>query len=31
MSKVQKEIEASLKMVVETIRQFYNQTKGESI
>ena len=31
MSKVQEEIEASLKMTVETMKQFYNQTKGESI
>ena len=31
MSKVQKEVEASLKIAVETIKQFYNQTKGEFI
>ena len=31
MSKVWEEIEASLKMAAETMKQFYNQTKGESI
>ena len=31
MSKVQEEVEASLKMIVETMKQFYNRTKGESI
>ena len=31
MSKVQKEVEASLKITVKTIKQFYNQTKEESI
>ena len=31
MSKVWEEVEASLKIVAETIKQFYNQTKGESI
>ena len=31
MSKVQKEVEASLKMAAETMKQFYNQTKEESI
>ena len=31
MSKVWEEVEASLKMVVKTIKQFYDQTKGESI
>ena len=31
MSKIQEEIEVSLKIVVETMKQFYNQTKGESI
>ena len=31
MSKVQKEVEASLKMAAKTMKQFYNQTKGESI
>ena len=30
-SKVQEEVEASLKMAVKTIKQFYDQTKGESI
>ena len=31
MSKVQEKVEASLKIAVETIKQFYDQTKGESI
>ena len=31
MSKVWKEVEASLKIVVETIKQFYDQIKGEFI
>ena len=31
MSKVWKKVEASLKMTVETIKQFYDQTKEESI
>ena len=31
MSKVQEEVEASLKMVAETMKQFYDRTKGESI
>ena len=31
MNKVWEEVEASLKMAVETIKQFYDQTKGESI
>ena len=31
MSKVWEEVEASLKMAVETMKQFYNQIKGESI
>ena len=31
MSKVWEEVEASLKMVVETIKWFYDQTKEESI
>ena len=31
MSKIQKEIEASLKIVVETMKQFYNLTKKEFI
>ena len=31
MSKVQEEIEASLKIAIETIKQFYDRTKGESI
>ena len=31
MSKVQEKVEASLKMAVETIKQFYNRTKGEFI
>ena len=31
MNKVQEKIKASLKMAVETIKWFYNQTKGESI
>ena len=31
MSKVWKEVEASLKIAVETMKQFYNWTKGEFI
>ena len=31
MSKVQKEVEASLKMAAETMKWFYDRTKGESI
>ena len=31
MSKVQEEMEASLKMAVETIKQFYDRTKEKSI
>ena len=31
MSKVREGMEASLKMVVETIKRFYNRTKEESI
>ena len=31
MSKVWEKVEASLKMAAETIKQFYDQTKGESI
>ena len=31
MNKVQEKVEASLKMAMETMKQFYNQTKGESI
>ena len=31
MSKVRKEVETSLKMAAETIKQFYDQTKEESI
>ena len=31
MSKVWEEVEASLKIAVETIKQFYDQTKEESI
>ena len=31
MSKVQKEVEASLKMAEKTIKQFYDRTKRESI
>ena len=31
MSKVQEEVETSLKIAVETMKQFYNQTKEESI
>ena len=31
MSKVWKEVEASLKMAAETMKQFYDQTKEESI
>ena len=31
MSKVQEEVEARLKIAVKTIKQFYNQTKEESI
>ena len=31
MSKVQKEVKASLKIAVKTIKQFYDWTKGESI
>ena len=31
MSKVQEEVKASLKMVVKTMKQFYDQTKEESI
>ena len=31
MSKVREEVEASLKIAVETMKWFYNQTKGEFI
>ena len=31
MSKVQEEVEASLKMAMETMKQFYDQTKEKSI
>ena len=31
MNKVQEKVKASLKMAMETMKQFYNQTKGESI
>ena len=31
MSKVQKEVKASLKIVAKTIKQFYDQTKEKSI
>ena len=31
MSKVWEEVEASLKIAVKTMKQFYNQTKGEFI
>ena len=31
MSKVQKEVETSLKIAVKTMKQFYDQTKKESI
>ena len=31
MSKVQEEVETSLKIAVETMKQFYNQTKREFI
>ena len=31
MSKVREEVEASLKMAAETMKWFYDQTKGESI